>query len=183
MQQQPRPPSLPPEPEYGGVWRVLAAIALALAGLASAAYGAWAITARRAIFAALANGESVSPDTAVESDRLHEVLLWSAVGTLAAAAVFWLLAHLLRRKPLGIAGFTAIALFVIGLVTAVGGAYLTSLVGGDAAAAGTGAAGFLVMGIGFLLVACGAVAALVAVFVRPSHDDSPSVGFADWHGR
>lgn len=174
------PPPPPPAPAYGSVWRVLAAIALCLAALACIAYGVWAITARRAVFADLAGGDSVTFDAARESDRLHGVLLWTAVGVLVVAVVLWLVAHLRRRKPLGIAGFTAMALFVLGLLIAVGGAYVTSLVDGEVAEAGKGALGFLIMGIGFLFVAGGAVAALVAAFVRPPRPETPEAGFAGW---
>ncbi|HET7327031.1 MAG TPA: hypothetical protein VFJ14_07050 [Nocardioidaceae bacterium] len=159
---------------------MLAAITLPIAALACIAYGGWTVTARRAIFAELADGQAVSLDAAQESDRLHGVLLWTALAALAVSAVLWLLAHLLRRKPLGIVGFTAMALWVIGLLTALGGAYVTSLVDGDVAAAGTGAVGFVIMGIGILLVAVGAIAAVIALFARPARPETPVAGFAGW---
>lgn len=176
----PPPPPPPPEPEYGSIWRVLAAIALTLATAACVVYGGWAATSRRGIFADLADGGSVTFEAAQDSDRLHGVLLWTAVGAVGLAVVLWLLAHLRRRKPLGIAGFTALALLVIGMLVAVGGAYLTSLVDGEVAEADRGALGFLIMGIGFLLVAGGMIAALVAVFVRPARRETPDAGFAGW---
>lgn len=176
----PPPPPAPPEPEYGSVWRVLAAIALSVAAVACIGYGGWAMIARRGIFADLADGEPVTEQAARESDRLNTMLLWLALGALVVAVLLWLTAHLWRKKPLGTAGFTAIALIVTGGLVLLGGAYMTSLVEGEVSQADTAAVGFLIMGGGSLLLGGGAISALVAVFIRPPRPEVPSAGFARW---
>jgi hypothetical protein len=178
----PPPPPPPPEPAYGSVWRILAAVALPIAGLACLAYGGWAMVARRGIFADLAAGRSVTAEAARDSDRLDELLLWLAVGALVVAVALWVVAHLRRRKPFGTAGFTAAVLLVTGAVVLVGGAYLTSLVNGEVSNADTAATGFLIMGGGSMLLGAGAFGALVAVFVKPPRPEVPSAGFAGWGG-
>lgn len=162
------------------MWRILAAIALPLAALTCIGHGIWAMTARRGIFADLANGESVTAETARDSDRLHSVLLWVSIVLLVVAAALWLTAHLRRRKPLGTVGFTALALIATGLVVVLGGAYLTSVVDGEVSEAGKAAVGFLIMGGGSLLLGAGAVCALVAAFLKPPPPAVPAAGFAGW---
>jgi len=168
----------PPRRRRGTVWQVLAAVALVVAAGTCLGYGGWAMSARRAVFADLAAGEGVSAAVAQESDHLHEQLLTAAVIALVVAIALWLLAHLLSRRPLATAGFTAVALFVTGAMLAVGGAYVTSLVDG-VAEADRAAIGFLIMGGGFLLLGSGAVAAVVALF-RARRSPTPAAGFTAW---
>ncbi|MPZ94390.1 MAG: hypothetical protein GEU96_05595 [Propionibacteriales bacterium] len=169
-----------PEPEKVGLLRILAAIGLSIAALGALTYAGWAVTARRGIFADLADSASLSPSAGKDNDRLDTILLWTAVILLVLAVVLWLLVHLLRKKPFGTSGFTAIALLGVGSVVALVGAYVTSMTGTDVDEAGTAATGYLIIGGGFLLLAGGVIAALLAVFAKPPAVETPTAGFAGW---
>lgn len=169
-----------PEPEKVGLLRILAAIGLAVAALGALTYAGWAVTARRGIFADLADSASLSPSAGKDNDRLDTILLWTAVILLVLSVVLWLLVHLLRKKPFGTSGFTAIALLGVGSVVALVGAYVTSMTGTDVDQAGTAATGYLIIGGGFLLLAGGVIAALLAVFATPPAVETPIAGFAGW---
>jgi hypothetical protein len=175
----------PPEPtaDGAGALRRVAVLALALAALAALVYGGWAMTARRALFTELPDG-TVSLAEAKSSDRLDAVLMWTAVALIVIAVVLWLAVHRRRRHPLGSSGFTAMALLGTGLILVAVGAYTTSLVG-DVSDADRAALGFLIMGLGFVLVAAGCVAAILAVYSKPPMPlpSTPAAGFAGWQRR
>jgi hypothetical protein len=160
--------------------RRVTAVALASAALAALVYGGFAMTARRAIFTELPDG-TVSHSEASSSDRLDALLMWTAIVLIVVAAVLWLAVHLRHRHPVGTSGFTATALLGTGLILAVVGAFTTSLVG-DLSDADRAALGFLIMGLGFVLLAAGCVAAIIAMYAKsPVSRPTPTAGFADWH--
>lgn len=139
------------------------ALLLGLGGLAALGYAAWALTARRGIFAQIsADPTSVSPVAAGDSDGL-DVILLICCGVLAAAAlVGWLVVRARERRAgtLDVVGFV---LAGVGVVAVGVGCLLFAGLGGDPRRA---VAGYWALGGGFGLVGLGLLCGIAATYAR-----------------
>jgi hypothetical protein len=142
---------------------MLASLALVLAAVSSAAYGVLCLTQRRAIFADLAKDPgSVSTDSATTSDSINLVLFLSASVLVIVAAVLiglWM-ARVFQalpqaRLPFGVAWWVAAGLATVLIVVAFflhSGTDLNQIV-----------IGYVLLGIGSLLLSVLAVLAIVGI--------------------
>jgi hypothetical protein len=163
------------------VWKVLAATSLVLAGLTCLTYAGWVVTARRALFADIAEaaggGETVSMAAARGSDAMAAG--WSAAATLlmAVAVVLWAAARFLgghRFGPVGVAGLSLVAIGVPAIAT---GAIVAATGGSDPTEAGRAAIGCSVVGAGFLLTALGLLTGAMTLLRGPH---ATYLGYAGW---
>jgi hypothetical protein len=153
----------PPASTYPwGLWRVLIVV-LPVCGILAALYGLFALFPRRAIFAELgSNPRQVSHNAAAVSDTVNMVLFIAAGAAVVAAIVLmacWAL-RVRRIAPPGSAGLR----LAWWLVTAVGFALvLVALILHMGSSPGRIALGYLILGLGALLVATGALWAVGGV--------------------
>jgi len=126
-----------------------------LGALAGLTYGIYALIARRGIYSDIADDpSSVLADDAESSDTLNAVLLWVAVALIVLALLLWLAAIVSARRGRGGLGWTGLVLVLAGGAAAIVGAVLVGGVG-SASEAGDGATGYVVVGVGFLLMSLG----------------------------
>lgn len=181
--QRPIPP--PPSGAQGSasapgrsVLATVAAVVTVLAALASLGYGIFALTARRGVYADIAeSASSVSFSDAEGNDRLNSVLLWVAVVLVLLAVVLWLVASITARRGADGLGLTGLALVVLGAAPAVVGAVLVNGVG-TATEAESGAAGYILVGVGFLVAALGLMLGTAAL--RQAGSRPPASGSASF---
>jgi hypothetical protein len=133
------------------VWTTLAATALAVAGLTCLTYAGWVVTARRALFADIA--EATTGDAAVSL---------SAARSSDALAAGW---------------STAATLLGAGLLGVVAGSTVAATGGADPTEAGRAAVGCAVLGTGFLLTALGLLAGAAGLLLGRR---APYLGYAGW---
>ena len=170
------------------MWRVAAATSLTVAGLTSLGYAGWLVTARRAIFAGIAEAAAgvqagaqagaVPPGDARSSDAADAAWWWSTCVLLLLALALWYAARTVAGERVGPVGFAAAAMVGVGLGVYVIGAVLGVSVGGDPATAGRAATGAVVVGSGLLLVAMGLFTGAVSVM---RGQPPPSLGYAGWN--
>lgn len=170
--------------EGARVWKVAAAVALALAALSGLGYAGWLLTARRGMFAeiaaaAAADTDSVPLSAARSSDTVDAVWLTTTAVLFLAALLLWLVARLLTGRRLGAIGFAGVTMVGVGFVVVTTGSLVASLVGDEPVEAGRAALGYAVVGAGFLLMSLGLLAGLVSLFVgREAY-----LGYAGWKTR
>ncbi|WP_262851447.1 hypothetical protein [Mumia quercus] len=177
-QQQPHwsTPHAPPtssgrDVEQPSPWGKVAVVGLVLGALAALGYGVYALTSRRGIFADLADDPSlVSRSAAENSDSLNTILAGVAVAVLVVAFVLWILAIAQGRGRTGL-GWAGLGLAVLGAVAAGVGAFLTVGVE-DVDDVDTAVLGYLVVGIGMVVVALGFVLGVLALLA--TRDSGPS---------
>lgn len=152
----------------GGSALATIAMVLALLGaLASLGYGIYALIARRGIYADIADDpSSVSKSDADSSDTLNSVLLWVAVVLVVLAVVLWLVAMISARRGRGGLGVTGLALVLVGAAAAVVGAVLLN--GVEKGEAADGARDYVLVGIGFLVMAIGLLLGAAALRRAPT---------------
>ncbi|MGH3322561.1 MAG: hypothetical protein ACRDN9_20780, partial [Streptosporangiaceae bacterium] len=129
---------------------------LALVGaLAALVYGGYAVIARRGVFADLADDpSSVSADAASGSDTTNLILMIIAIVLVVVAVALWVVAFLTARRArssLGLGGFGAVG---VGVIAALVGGFMSSGVD-DVEDAGKAATAYILVGVGFLLIAIG----------------------------
>ena len=149
-------------PSWDGAGTYLA-LPLGLGALAALGYAAWALTARRGIFAEIsADPTSVTSVDATGSDRLDIVLLIGCSVLAAAALVGWLVVRLRQRStgPLDLIGFLLAGL---GVVAVAVGCLLFAGPGGDPDRA---VAGYWALGGGFGLVGLGLLCGIGATYAK-----------------
>ncbi|MDX6309197.1 MAG: hypothetical protein QOI06_2243 [Nocardioidaceae bacterium] len=155
-------------PPGGGGTR-LARLLLTVAALACLGYAAWAMTARRGIFADFADNRPVSLDHARSSDRTDTIFLVVAGALAVVALAFWLLrlaSGKARSGGLAVVGF---AMSVLGIACVVVGLVLSGMVGTGGSRADEGnkaATATIVTGSGFIALAIGLVIGLLVVRAR-----------------
>jgi hypothetical protein len=126
---------------------------LTVAALACLGYAAWAMTARRGIFADFADNRPVSLDHARSSDRTDTIFLVVAGALAVVALAFWLLrlaSGKARSGGLAVVGF---AMSVLGIACVVVGLVLSGMVGTGGSRADEGnkaATATIVTGSGFI---------------------------------
>ncbi len=151
----------------------IATVLSVLAGLTALGYGLYALIARRGIYADISDDpSSVSSDDADSSDTLNSVLLWVAVALVVLAVVLWLAAMISARRGRGGLGWTGLALILVGAAAAVVGALLLS--GVEKGEAEDGARDYVLIGLGFVLIAIGLLLGTAALRRGPS--DSRAAG-------
>ncbi len=147
----------------------LARVLLLLAALASLGYAAWAMTARRGIFADFADNKAVSLDHARSSDRTDTILLVIAGALAVIALALWLI-RLLGGKSRG-GGLTLLGFVVcgLGMVCVVVGLVMSGMVGDGGSRVDEGkkaVTSTIVTGGGFIALALGLVIGLLVVKAR-----------------
>lgn len=173
---------LVPEPEgEPAVARTIATAFLAAAALTQLGYALWVSTARRALFADIAEGAAgqgaLAPDTAAGSDTVDTV--WSTLALLTALGglALWLLVWRGTHRRLGAGGFAGLSLVLVGLAVVAVAAGVGAGVDGDAALAARAALAASMVGVGFGLSAIGMAVGAVTV----AHADrGPFLGYAGW---
>jgi hypothetical protein len=140
-------------------------ILLAVGGLLSLGYAAWAFTARRGIFADFADGVRVSTDDARTSDQIDTVFVIVAGIVAVAALVLWVIVKATGRSDGGGVELAGLAVAGVGVVVAIVGLVLSAGVadGGSTTEQGDkGVTATLVLGAGFTLLAVGLLMGLAA---------------------
>lgn len=167
---------------HAGGWRLLGATALAAAGLTGLAYAGWVATARRALFADIADAAvgdgAVSLQAARGSDALDAG--WAGATTLlvVAALVLWCAARVLAGQRFGPVGFAGLSMVAVGGLVAAAGSVLASLVGGEPAQAGRAALGCSVIGVGVLFTSLGMFTGVVSLLRA---ERTTYLGYAAWN--
>ncbi len=141
----------------------VAAVLAALGALAGLGYGGYALSARRGIYSSIADDPgSVTPADAQNSDTLNAVLLWVSLALIAVGLVAWVVALIAARRGCNGLGWAGLALVVLGAGVAVVGAIVVGGVG-STSDAGNGATGYLLVGIGFVVMALGLLLGVVSL--------------------
>lgn len=157
--------------EQPSPWGKVAVVGLVLGALVALGYGVYALTARRGIFADLADDpSSVSRSAAENSDSLNTILAGVTVAVLVIAFVLWMLAIAQGRGRTGL-GWAGLGLAVLGALAGGVGAFLTVGVE-DVEDVDTAVLGYLVVGIGMVVVALGFVLGVLALLA--TRDSGPS---------
>ena len=150
-------------PKAGSTFAPLSAVATAVAAIASLGYGIFAVTARRGVYADIADdAASVSSSDAQNNDTLNAVLLWLAIGLVVLAAALWVFSIVSARRGAGVLGVTGLGLVLVGAAIAVAGAVRVSGVE-SASEADNGASGYVLVGSGFLAIAVGLLLGMAAL--------------------
>lgn len=164
-----------------GAWRILATAGLVVAGVANLSYAAWALTARRSMYADIADAAAGNGAVPLSAARGSDAVDagWSAAAglLLAVALLLWAAARVLGRQRLGTAGFAGLALVGVGLLVVAAGTSVAATAGGDPSEAGRVALGCTVVGIGFLLTGLGPLTGAAALL---RGDRPPYLGYAGW---
>lgn len=162
------------------MWKPLAATGLAVAGLTAVAYAGWLMSARRALFLAIAEGGEVTAQAARASDARDSAWLWATGLLVGAALLLWAAARVFGRVPLGSAGFVAASLVTVGLTVVLLGAGVGALAAGSAQEAGQAVWGCSLAGTGYLLVGLGHLTGAASLLRRPSDGYAPYLGYTGW---
>ena len=153
----------------GGGGTRLTRLLLTVAALACLAYAAWAMTARRGIFADFADNRPVSLDHARSSDRTDTIFLVVAGALAVVALACWLLrlaAGKARSGGLAVVGF---AVSILGIACIVVGLVLSGMVGTGGSRVDEGnkaVTATIVTGSGFIALAIGLIIGLAVVRAR-----------------
>lgn len=172
-----------PWTERSRVWTVAALVTLTAAGLTGFGYAGWVLTARRALFADIAEAASghgvVTLAAARSSDALDAGWLLTCTVLAVLSLLLWAGAGVLERRRLGSLGFAGLLLLLVGLFVVVVGSLIASLVGTDPSDAGRAVMGYSVIGAGFVLVSLGLLAAAGSLR-HPEPAERTYLGYAGW---
>jgi hypothetical protein len=165
------------------LWNLAAVVALTAAGLTGLGYAGWVLTARRALFADIAEAASgngvVTLVAARSSDALDDGWLLATTVLGVLSLLLWAVAGVVERRRLGSLGFAGLLMLLAGLFVVVVGSLVASLVGADPTDAGRAVIGYAVIGTGFVLVSLGLLAAAGSL-LRPQPGEGTYLGFAGW---
>ncbi|KHL12496.1 hypothetical protein CLV56_1797 [Mumia flava] len=164
-------PPVPPEPRTDdraqtSRWGVVGAIALVPALLMAVVYGFFALSARRGIFADLADDPgSVAQSAAETSDAVNVILVVLVVLAMLLAVAAWVLA-MAKGHGRTVVGWIGWVIVAAGLVVTVIGAMMSS--GVDSVdEVGTAADGYVAVGLGMLTIALGLLFGVISLTMRP----------------
>jgi hypothetical protein len=168
------------------VWRVVSATGLAVAAVTSLGYAGWVVTARRVVFADIADfadtagADGSGPVTlaaARSSDAAESAWGWATALLVAAALLLWCGARYLGGRRLGPVGFAGLALLGVGLAVSTLGSAVAATAAGEPAEAGRAALGSAVIGAGLLMVSLGLFTGVASVLRAPR---AAYLGYAGW---
>ena len=166
------------------MWRLLAATGLTLAGLTGLGYAVWLLTARRALFAAIAEAggqdATVSLADARGSDALDAGWFWATLVLYVVALLLWAGAWYVGGQRLGPVGFAGLSMVASGLLAAGAGSALAWWSGGGVPAAGTVAIGCSVIAVGFLLMSGGLFTGVASLIRERPAERTSYLGYAGW---
>jgi hypothetical protein len=164
-------------------WTMAALVALTAAGAVGLGYAVWVLTARRAIFADIAEAASghgvVTLAAARSSDALDAGWLLTSTLLAVLALLLWAGAGFMERRRLGSLGFAGLMLLLAGLFVVVVGSLIASLVGTDPSDAGRAVMGYAVIGAGYVLVSLGLLSAAGSL-LHAEPEEGTYLGYAGW---
>lgn len=151
---------------------MVATIGALVGAVAALVYGGYAASARRGVFSDLASdASSVSRDAAASSDTTNGILLVVALVIVVVAVGLWVTVVLAAgkgRNTLGYAGFGALG---VGIIAALVGGFLST--GAESIEdAGKVATAYVLVGLGFIVMAIGLLLAAIALRQSGTDDDA-----------
>lgn len=148
--------------EKSSPWGMVAVVALGLGTLVALGYAAFALTARRGIFADLSDDpSSVSRSVAEDSDSLNALLVSATVLVVVLAVLLWIVA-LAAGRGRTLLGWIGLGVAAIGGLVAAGGGAMTSGVE-SASEVDDAVTGYLLVGAGMAVLAIGLALGILAL--------------------